>query len=155
MATTILALALASAGCFPVARQAEVEVVMEDAVEVEVEVEVPMEPLPPDAGPPPDLEDVTPTPGMADVRPVPWDASTIDGTNVTVAWWSGVAPCNVLDRVEVDEGDEVVTITLFEGSDPAEPDAACIDIAQRKRTTVELSEPVGRRSLVDGADPAS
>jgi hypothetical protein len=35
---------------------------------------------------------------------------------------------------------------------PATSLKACIEIAQRKSTIVELDEPVGERELVDGAD---
>ena len=58
---------------------------------------------------------VEPTPGMADVRSHIFDHAFVndDGTSVTVFFWSGVEPCYVLDRVDVDEGPDAVTITLF------------------------------------------
>lgn len=102
--------------------------------------------------PPEEAQLVEPTPGMEGVHPVEWDAASMDGTTVEVSWWSGVAPCTVLDRVEVEETEDVVTITLFEGSEPSDEEVGCIMIAQRKRTIVELSEPVGTRDLVDGAE---
>lgn len=96
---------------------------------------------------------VEPRPGMADVHPVNWDnAEVANDQTVTVSWWSGVEPCNVLDHVEVTYAEDAVTITVFEGSDPDQPGAACIEIAERRGTVVELEEPLGPRSLVDGAD---
>ena len=62
-----------------------------------------------------------------------------DGTIVAdLRWWSGVAPCNQLDHVEIAKDDATRTIrfTVFEGSGPG--DMACIDIAQLNATTVDL-----------------
>ena len=91
--------------------------------------------------------------GMADVRAIPWQSAEPvgDGSRVRLTWSGGVEPCYVLDRVEVVETTEEVTITLFEGSDPAQPDAVCIEIALTKATEVTLSAPLGDRVLVDGA----
>lgn len=96
---------------------------------------------------------VEPRPGMANVQPRPWEEAVVadDGRTVEIRFWSGVEPCSVLDRVEVDAAPEQVVITLFEGSDPAEPDAVCIEIAKRKAVRVTLDEPVGDREIVDGA----
>ncbi len=74
-----------------------------------------------------------------------------DGAAVKLFWWSGVEPCNVLDRVEVEYTDEAVTMTLFEGHTETEEDVACIEIAMKKATIVELDEPLGDREIVDGA----
>jgi hypothetical protein len=96
---------------------------------------------------------VEPRSGMEDVRPRPFDeAEAIDDSTVEVRFWSGVEPCYVLDSVEVEETDETVTITLFEGSEPTDEDVACIEIAVWKATHVELSEPLGDRDIVDGAE---
>lgn len=97
---------------------------------------------------------VEPSPGMVDVHPVRWDeARVLDEHTVEVTWWSGVRPCHVLDHVEVDPGDERVTITLFEGSAPADEPQVCIEVAVLKRVRVELDEPLAGRELVDGAEP--
>ena len=96
---------------------------------------------------------VEPTPGMADVRSHIFDHFVVsdDGLSVTVFFWSGVEPCYVLDHVDVDEGPGTVTITLFEGHDTSAGDVACIDIALLKKVVVQLDEPVGDRTVVDGA----
>jgi hypothetical protein len=106
-------------------------------------------PSDPDAG----AQLVEPTPGMADVRPHGFDHVVVndDGSSVTVYFWSGVEPCYVLDHIEVDEGPDAVTITLFEGHDTLAGDVACIDIALLKKVVVQLDGPVGDRSITDGA----
>ena len=96
---------------------------------------------------------VEPRPGMVNVYPTAFDHVDVGGDDRTliVYFWSGVEPCYVLDRVEVDEGPGAITITLFQGSDPNVTNVACIDIAVQKKVVVELDEPVGARRIVDGA----
>ncbi|HEX6400837.1 MAG TPA: hypothetical protein VF108_10280, partial [Actinomycetota bacterium] len=96
---------------------------------------------------------VEPTPGMADVRPHIFDHVSVndDGSSVTVFFWSGVEPCYVLDHVDVAEGPDAITITLFEGRDASASDVACIEIALLKKVVVPLDAPVGDRRIVDGA----
>lgn len=98
-------------------------------------------------------QSVRPRPGMADARPVPFESATPEGDGITVRvlWWSGVEPCYVLDHVDVVETAATVTITLFEGHDPAAQDVACIELAVQKSTRIELAHPLGSRELVDGA----
>lgn len=97
---------------------------------------------------------VTPTPGMAGVHSIGWDSATVgdDDRTVTVRFWSGIAPCYVLDHVDLIERPDAVTITLYEGSDPSAGDVACPEIAELKATTLTLSAPLAGRPLVDGAD---
>jgi hypothetical protein len=97
---------------------------------------------------------VEPRPGMIDVRPIPWEGLEVSGggKTVTILFVSGVEPCYVLDRVKVDEGRDEVVVTLFEGRDPAHPDAACIEIAVNKAVRVTLDAPLGGRKVVDGAE---
>ena len=72
-------------------------------------------------------------------------------------FWGGVEPCFVLDRVEVEETADTVTVTLRAGSDPARPGVACIEIALWMSVEVRLAAPLGGRVIRDGAapDPAS
>lgn len=102
-------------------------------------------------------ENVTPRPGTSDVRPVPFESATPegDGRVIRVVWWSGVEPCYVLDHVEVVEAATTVTITLYEGHDPAAGDVACIELAVKKSTRIELGEPLRGRAIVDGAERPS
>jgi hypothetical protein len=93
-----------------------------------------------------------PHPGMAQPIPTPWVKATPQGSRtLLVRFWSGVEPCYVLDRVEVEESDERVTITLFVGSDPEADAVACIELAQLKAVKVSLEAPVGDRKVIDGA----
>ena len=96
---------------------------------------------------------VEPTPGMADVHPIDFDTAKVgdDDRSVTVDFVSGVAPCSVLDHVDVSYGAEAVTITLFEGHDPDAGMVACPAIAEFKRTIVTLDQPLDGRAIVDGA----
>jgi hypothetical protein len=87
--------------------------------------------------------------GLHDVHPISWDEHVAKGRRLTVRWWSGVEPCHVLASVDVVETRRKVTVTLFEGS--GDPDAACIEIAERLRTTVRLQRPLGDRTVVDGS----
>ncbi|GIH69173.1 hypothetical protein [Sphaerimonospora thailandensis] len=96
---------------------------------------------------------VTPVGHTLNTHKVPWVSATPsgDGRSLDVVWWSGVEPCNVLDRVEVDEQADKVIVTLYEGQDPRSPDAVCILIAIQKTTKVELRAPLADRKIVDGA----
>lgn len=63
-----------------------------------------------------------------------------DGTvTADLRWYSGVAPCNQLDRVEIEKDDAAKTIRLrvIEGS--GQGDVACIEIAELRATTVDLA----------------
>ncbi|GIH69174.1 hypothetical protein [Sphaerimonospora thailandensis] len=75
------------------------------------------------------------------------------GRKLRITWWSGVAPCTVLDRVKTKETARKVVVTLYEGTDPAAKDTMCISIAIKKSTTVKLRAPLGKRKIVDGAKP--
>lgn len=55
-------------------------------------------------------------------------------------WYSGVAPCNQLDRVEIERDGAAKTIhlTVIEGS--GQGDVMCIEIAELHATAVDLGE---------------
>jgi hypothetical protein len=63
---------------------------------------------------------VTPRPGMIDVEPVRiwYEYGSWDGELMYVTFRSQGAPCEVLDRIEIDEGETRVTVTLYQGRDP-------------------------------------
>ena len=98
----------------------------------------------PGAGQRPSIED--PLPGQ--LNPVPvgvWAIEpSIDGRHVSVllSWWSGPAPCSVLDSVEVVRDSTTITMTPREGADPAAGDGqpACPAIATLRGTIVDLGE---------------
>lgn len=91
---------------------------------------------------------------MKDVRPRPFERAkpSDDGRTLTVIYWSGVEPCSVLDHVDVKETATAVTVMLFEGSDPDAGDVACIELAVKKATEIQLDEPLGDRKVKDGAE---
>jgi hypothetical protein len=94
---------------------------------------------------------VKPQGGTFDPHKVRWiSAKPIKkGRYLRITWWSGVAPCWVLDRVKVKETAKKVTVTLYEGRDK---DAGmCILVAVKKTTIVKLKTPLGNRKIVDGA----
>ncbi|MEZ0071606.1 hypothetical protein ABH927_000938 [Planotetraspora sp. GP83] len=93
----------------------------------------------------------TPVGNTLKAHKVPWISATPTDSSLNVVWWSGVEPCYVLDRVEVTETKDAVTVTLWEGHDRRKPDAVCIEIAIQKQTTVKLSAPLGTRKVIDGA----
>jgi hypothetical protein len=104
---------------------------------------------------------VVPQPGQLNTHPVAITSliPTVDGRHVTVQadWVSGVEPCYVLDRVEVDTKTTMsepptvsITIALFEGS--SDLNVACIEIAAYKATLVDLGELQPGSYVVQSAD---
>ena len=98
-------------------------------------------------------EVVTPRPGMAGVHPVEWDIVRLadDGDSLWVRWWSGVEPCHVLDRVDVQAGRRVIMVSLFEGHVPGRQDVACPEMALLKEVEVAFTQPLDGRKIIDGA----
>ena len=89
---------------------------------------------------------------MTDVRPQRFEkVKVLDDSTVRVFFYQGVAPCSVLDRVDVEYGAQTVGLTLQIGSDPSDQDTACIEIAVYNYVDVELDEPLDGRKIVDGA----
>lgn len=85
------------------------------------------------------------TPGADLLNPHPVNVQLVralqkeDGTVIVdLRWWSGVAPCNQLDHVEIvkDETARTIRFTVIEGS--GKGDIACIDIAQLNATLVDV-----------------
>jgi hypothetical protein len=91
-------------------------------------------------------------PGMANTHTVTFDTTEVrSARTIRVYFYGGVEPCSVLDSAEVVETDSAVTITLRSGSDPAKPDAMCIQIAKYKAVDVVLSKDLGDREILDGS----
>jgi|SRR5215207_6212426 len=95
---------------------------------------------------------VTAKPGTINPRPVSWQRAkpSPDGRSVRIFFVSGVEPCYVLDHVKVSYLDQVV-ITLYEGSRHTAKRQVCIDIGVFKAVDVPLDQPLGARTVVDGA----
>lgn len=87
---------------------------------------------------------VMPVAGLVNQHPVSVQliraAADSSGVTAELRWWSGVAPCNALDSVQVekDETARTIKLTVIEGSGAG--DQVCIDIAQLKATVVELGD---------------
>jgi ABC-type transport system substrate-binding protein len=83
-----------------------------------------------------------PQPGQQDVHPVSVQLirAGVDGSRVSVElrWWSGIAPCSVLDSVDVSQDGSTYTLTVNEGSSGQQ--VACVDLAQLKATVVNLGD---------------
>jgi hypothetical protein len=101
----------------------------------------------------PESKLVQPRPGMENVHKTGWERVEILGeSRVRVHFVSGVEPCTVLDHVDVEYRPAEIVITLYEGSDPAAKETACIMIALYKAVDVELGQPIGGRRFIDGAE---
>jgi hypothetical protein len=107
---------------------------------------------PVDRIPGPVASPVIPTPGMDDVRARGWDTVDVsdDGMQLTIMFVSGIEPCAVLAHVDVAYGTRTVTVTLYEGHDPGAGDVACPEIGVFKEVTLDLTEPLGERTVKDG-----
>lgn len=93
---------------------------------------------------------VEPRDGLVDVRATVWDRfkPRYGGRTVDLFFWSGIEECYGVDRVEVRFTKRVVTATIYEGREPSAE--TCIELAVRKVVRVDLDEPVGDRTVVDG-----
>lgn len=67
-----------------------------------------------------------------------------DGRTLTVVYLTG--PCDSLDRVETVEKADTVVVTVV----VSEPEGGCEDRGVYHTTEVELSRPLGDRTLLDG-----
>ncbi|MDQ4096920.1 MAG: hypothetical protein M3144_03490 [Actinomycetota bacterium] len=91
-------------------------------------------------------------PGATRVHKHPFESVAGYGSQAVAArWWGGVAPCDVLARVDVVETGTTVTITLWSGTAPGSEDVACIAMAQYKEHIGTLDAPLAGRTIVDGA----
>jgi hypothetical protein len=102
----------------------------------------------------PQPSEVSPDPSVVDLAPERWHRvrPAPDGRSLTVFFALGPRPCSVLGRVDTEESADVVKVTLQVGK---LPDADCSGpqpmIAFRQAVTVQLSSPLGNRTVVDGA----
>jgi hypothetical protein len=74
---------------------------------------------------------------------------------LTLFFYSGVAPCYVLDHVDLAYGRRAVRVALFVGRDPDGDDRACPEIARLYRVDVRLREPLDGRRVVNARAPSS
>jgi hypothetical protein len=100
---------------------------------------------------------VVPKPGQLGVHPISAQAlsALVNGRRVvvSVAYASGVEPCNVLDSILVRTGPASFEITLREGHGTG--GGVCIDLAEFKRALVDLGElDPGTYTITDGTGSA-
>jgi hypothetical protein len=85
---------------------------------------------------------VVPQPGATNVHPVAIEeiVARIDGRHVKLnaIWWSGIEPCTILDSTAFKIDGSTITVSVREGT--GNGDVACIDIAIRKLTVIDLGE---------------
>lgn len=110
----------------------------------------PPEPAQPTQQPlPAEPEMVAPREDLEAVEPHPWDEIYVlnQGRAIELRWTS--PPCRHLHHIELEYSEQVVTVTLFLGKDDA--DEECDGLAYRARVR-GVPEPIGNRSLADGAE---
>ncbi len=73
----------------------------------------------------------------------------LGGSTIELRFYAGVETCYGLDEIVVDETEADVTVTLLVGSLPGAD--VCIEIAEAVKTRVDLSAPLGGRTLLDGS----
>lgn len=101
-------------------------------------------------GPTPSPDILEPRTGLVDIRPHPWHrAVSLGPRRLLVTFYGGVEDCYGLDRVEVREEPDAVTITVHTGRLPEAE--VCIEIAVFQGVEVKLDRPLGDRALRDGA----
>jgi hypothetical protein len=109
--------------------------------------------IPPGSGGPstPRPTIVTPTPGLQNVLATSWikAVSSADGRTLSVWFWG--SPCLGVDHVDVKETPDRVALTLYQGTPPSMVGMACIEIAMVAAVRVDLSSPLGDRTVVDGS----
>lgn len=104
-------------------------------------------PFTPATTPEPELRE--PEDGLVDVYARSFDRHEARGHTLTLIYYSGVKDCYGLDRIEAQESDRRVVVTIYEGRRPEAE--ICPEIAVQVRSEVELRAPLGDRKLVDGA----
>jgi hypothetical protein len=93
--------------------------------------------------------------GLVDVTPHRYEeAKVVDsGRALDIYFWDGIEECGGVDRAHLAYGAEKVTVSLFTGRNPEAE--VCTEQAVYKVFTVDLSEPLKGRNLVDGARGAN
>ena len=100
--------------------------------------------------PTPPLATIDPNP-LTDPQKITWQqAVRIDDKTLDIYYVGNAAGCRRLANVRVAESATTVTITLFEGADPARAQEVCPGAGVNARTRVPLDNPLAGRQLIDG-----
>ena len=125
--------------------------VAEEGEEPDCPVSSGTEPIVVDPGDEPTAARIVPiTPGLDNVNMTVFDKhKVLDGNRLKLFFWGGVEDCYGVDHVDIEYGNDVVIATIFYGN---KPDAEmCIEMAEYQAVIVQLQEPVGDRTITDGA----
>ena len=89
--------------------------------------------------------------GLVDVMPHAYEKVEVadSGDALEIYFWGGIEECGGVDHAHLAYGAERVTVNLFTGSNPEAE--VCTEQAVYKVFTVEVTEPLDGRKLVDGA----
>ncbi len=102
--------------------------------------------LPPDARP----AELTHDPA-GEAWPIFLQQAVVSDASIDVAFSGGTAPCFVVDRVETDESEVAVIVTVFvRTAADATTDCSTQEVATQV-VTVDLEAPLGDRPLLDGS----
>jgi hypothetical protein len=96
---------------------------------------------------------------IVEPQPQGWDHVTIwpDGRTLSVYFWNGAEACYGLDRVELTEVEDTLSVTLWTGFRADAANKRCTEIAQLYVTEVQLDAPIlgGGQPGVTGAQPTT
>lgn len=89
--------------------------------------------------------------GLVDVMPHAYEKVEVadSGEALDIYFWGGIEECGGVDHAHLGYEAKRVTVNLFTGSNPEAE--VCTEQAVYKVFTVELTEPLDGRKLVDGA----
>jgi len=89
--------------------------------------------------------------GLVDVMPHAYEKVEVadSGGALAIYFWGGIEECDGVDHAHLGYEAERVTVNLFTGQNPEAE--VCTEQAVYKVFTVELTEPLDGRKLVDGA----
>lgn len=110
--------------------------------------------LPSGQSPPTGANQARPDGSVVNVRKLKWSRATPGpGNQLTVGYTvGGLVDCSKLNRVDVAETAQTVTVTVLVGQTPgAKCDGPQPMIAAEFETTVTLKAPLGGRTVADGA----
>jgi hypothetical protein len=96
---------------------------------------------------------VVPHPHLVGLVAVPWHRfqSTDHGRRLRIFFFGGASRCGGLRRVHVVAKTRSVVVTLFQGHDPG-ANYCPVTMAREKKVDVRLDHPLGKRTVVDGAE---
>lgn len=71
-----------------------------------------------------------------------------EGNTITIGFWMGVEDCYAVEFAKAEESDNLVIVDISIAA--RDLDAVCIEIAEARSVTLELSQPLGERAVQIG-----